>query len=51
LMVTKKPSKIGSGGMDTMIRERVDLFWEAEADILREELLDEQYRRVRSVRN
>ena len=50
LKVMKKRSSTGSGGMDTKIRERVDLFWEAEADILREELLDE-CRRVRNIRN
>jgi len=53
LMVMKKRLSTGSGGMDTKIREKKDrgIFWEAEADILREELLDEQYRRVRNIRN
>ena len=50
LKVMKKRSNTGSGGMDTKIRERVDLFWEAEADIIRGELLDE-CGRIRNIRN
>jgi len=35
----KKPLKTGSEKKDTTIRERADLFWEAEADIIRQDLL------------
>jgi hypothetical protein len=42
LMVTKKPLKTGSKEKVLPIRERADLFWEAEADILRQELLDRE---------
>ena len=37
LKVMKKLFKSGFPEKDTTIRERADLFWEAEADILRED--------------
>jgi|DEB0MinimDraft_6_1074348.scaffolds.fasta_scaffold18497_5 hypothetical protein len=46
----KKPLKTGSEKKDTTIRERADLFWEAEADIIRQELLRDDERDIRRLR-